>query len=241
MKCQRVKDRLHEYLDYRLRPAEMAEVGRHLQDCAGCQQRYEELSWLRGLLAGRERMPEVAEEQLWKRLQQRVHWSFPSWCLETWDRVRTFWRDLDRELVWSKITAVPITLTFFFMILFQFSPVQIQELTYQTVWVPRVSMKSLEEPLIRQVSVRQQRTGLDGLMDTAWRIPFEDQLSLVAEVTPEGHAEIENVLEYPKSHDLLKAVDHSLRQSEFQVPSFFRPFVIYSFQKIDVYEDSRGL
>ena len=67
-------------------------------------------------------------------------------------------------------------------------------------------------------------------------------LSLVAEITPEGFAKIGDILEYPKSQDLLKAVGLTLSGGQFQAASaqnLDQSFVIYSFQKVDVYE--RGL
>ncbi len=77
-------------------------------------------------------------------------------------------------------------------------------------------------------------------MSAVWKMPFEDSLSLVAAITPEGSAEIGDVLEYPKSQELLRAIALTLRSSQFQTAGAHRldhPFVIYSFQKVDVYEE----
>ncbi len=81
-------------------------------------------------------------------------------------------------------------------------------------------------------------------MSAVWKIPFEDSLSLVATITPEGSAKIGDVLEYPKSPDLLEAVELTLSGGQFQTvsaPNLDDSFVIYSFQKVDVYEHRRGL
>jgi hypothetical protein len=77
-------------------------------------------------------------------------------------------------------------------------------------------------------------------MDAAFRLPYEDSLSLVAEITPEGHARIGGVLEYPKSDELFNAADLALRSTQF-VADYprSRPCVIFSFQKIDVWEENR--
>ena len=86
-------------------------------------------------------------------------------------------------------------------------------------------------------ATRQGQTKFKNLMETAWRLPYEDSLSLVAEITEEGHAEIGNVLEYPKSRELFDAVDLALRSSQFVASdSSLRPCVIFSFQKIDVWD-----
>ncbi len=81
-------------------------------------------------------------------------------------------------------------------------------------------------------------------MSAVWKIPFEDSLSLVATITPEGSAKIGDVLEYPKSPDLLEAVELTLSGGQFQTENAQNlddSFVIYSFQKVDVYENRRGL
>jgi hypothetical protein len=66
----------------------------------------------------------------------------------------------------------------------------------------------------------------------------------VAKITPDGSAEIGDVLEYPKSPDLLEAVELTLRGGQFQTvraQNLDDTFVIYSFQKVDVYENPWGL
>ena len=81
-------------------------------------------------------------------------------------------------------------------------------------------------------------------MTAVWKIPFEDSLSLVAKITPDGSAEIGDVLEYPKSPDLLEAVELTLSGGQFQTvnaQNLDDTFVIYSFQKVDVYENPWGL
>ena len=102
----------------------------------------------------------------------------------------------------------------------------------------------LSRPIIAHVSVHYRGTEIEDLMRAVWKIPFEDSLSLVAKITPEGSDEIGDVLEYPKSPDLLKAVERTLRGGQFQTVSAQNlddSFVIYSFQKVDVYENRRGL
>ena len=86
--------------------------------------------------------------------------------------------------------------------------------------------------------VRYQTGELDDLMNAVWKMPFEDSLSLVAEIGPEGFVQIGSVLEYPRSPMLLDAVDLTLRGSRFEIAASHdldSPFMIYSFQKVDVY------
>ena len=105
-------------------------------------------------------------------------------------------------------------------------------------------MDSTTTPTTTQVLVRYRSDQLDELMNTVWKMSFEDSLSLVAEIGPEGFAQIENVLVYPRSPTLLNAVDLTLRGSRFEITTSHNlesPFMIYSFQKVDVYEDRQGL
>jgi hypothetical protein len=97
-------------------------------------------------------------------------------------------------------------------------------------------------PVVSSVQARQQKEDLNGLVDAAWRLPYEDSLSLVAEIGPAGFAEIDSILEYPKSSELLNAVNLSLRRSHFErTGGMGNSLLIFSFQKIDVYDRVLGL
>ena len=130
-----------------------------------------------------------------------------------------------------------MTLAFFAVLITQF-PV----LRFDRVKFPAISMQGwteaadLQPVATRKFATRQGQTRFRELMDIAWRLPYEDSLSLVAEITPEGNARIGGVLEYPKSNELLNAADLALRTSQF-VASDANTRFIFSFQKIDVWED----
>ena len=106
----------------------------------------------------------------------------------------------------------------------------------------QVSANRASQPVLTQVSARFKKSEISDLMTAVGKIPFEDSLSVVVEITSDGHALISEVLEYPKSQDLLRAVDLSLRQSRFEAETdAVQPFVIYSFRKVDVYSSGGGL
>ena len=243
MSCQELRQRIHEFLDGELSPQDFSAFKEHVKECAGCQRYYDEFSWLQEALSF-QRLPQSVQEELWKRVKIRVERSSETRILELWDNFRTVWRDLDRRVLWSKLTAAPVTLAFFVAILAQFGQVNLQDRTDPMMATLSPASSPITGPLITQVSVRYRSTEIEDLMSAVWKIPFEDSLSLLATITPEGYAEIGDVLEYPKSQDLLRAVDLTLRGSQFQTASaqpLDHPFVIYSFQKVDVYEDPRGL
>ena len=121
------------------------------------------------------------------------------------------------------------------------APIRVERLVYLIVSTPPWTIENAGTPVVLNIEVVQDRSELSDLVDTAWRLPYEDSLALVAEIKPEGHAEIDSVLQSPRSYALLDAVGTTLRGTQFkEVGNLSSPFFIYSFQKIDVYEQ-RGL
>lgn len=241
MTCQELRQQIHDFLDGELPPRDFAAFNVHVKQCAGCQRYHDEFSWLKSALAV-ERLSQSAQEMLWKRVRLRVERNWKTRILELGDLLRTCWRDLDRGVLWSKLTATPVTLVVFAMILTQFGQGSLHEYPMMATLSPTSS--PLSRPVITQVSVHYPGTEFEDLMTAVWKIPFEDSLSLVAKITPDGSAEIGDVLEYPKSPDLLEAVELTLSGGQFQTvnaQNLDDTFVIYSFQKVDVYENPWGL
>ena len=241
MTCQELRQQIHDFLDGELPPRDFAAFNEHVKQCAGCQRYQDEFSWLKNALSV-ERLSQSAQEMLWKRVRLRVERNWKTRILELGDLLRTCWRDLDRGVLWSKLTATPVTLLVFAMILTQFGQSSLHEYPMMATLSPTSS--PLSRPVIAQVSVHYQGSEFEDLMTAVWKIPFEDSLSLVAKITPDGSAEIGDVLEYPKSPDLLEAVELTLSGGQFQTvraQNLDDTFVIYSFQKVDVYENRRGL
>ena len=241
MTCQELRQQIHDFLDGELPPREFAAFNEHVKQCAGCQRYQNEFSWLKNALSV-ERLSQSAQEMLWKRVRLRVERNWKTRILELGDLLRTCWRDLDRGVLWSKLTAAPVTLVVFAMILTQFGQDRLHEYPMLATLAPTSS--PLSRPAITQVSVQYQGTEFEDLMTAVWKIPFEDSLSLVAKLTPEGSAKIGDILEYPKSPDLLEAVELTLSGGQFQTVRAQKlddTFVIYSFQKVDVYENPWGL
>ncbi len=241
MTCQKLRQQIHEFLDGELPPKDFAALNEHVKHCAGCRHYQDEFNWLKDALSF-QRLSPSAQEELWKRVKLQVERTGKTRILEFGESLRTFWRDLDSGILWSKLTATAVTLAFFAAILTQFGQVTFQEYPMLATFSPTPS--SLSGPVIAQVSVHYKGTEIEDLMTAVWKIPFEDSLSLVANITPEGSARIGDVLEYPKSPDLLEAVELTLSGGQFQAASaqnLTNSFVIYSFQKVDVYENRRGL
>jgi len=240
MNCQSISKIIHDFVDFRLTPADTFQVEEHLSTCPACRQLYAELSSIQGILSGRLRLPEASSVRCLKRIQRKRFWNEPvASLLEVGRDLRSILRDMNRTLFMARLAALPMTLCCFATLIGQF-PV----LSLNVVKFPALSMQGWTASSrvgvlsTKTFATRQGQTRFKALMDTAWRLPYEDSLSLVAEISPKGHARIGGVLEYPKSDELYNAADLALRSSRFAaIDSRSRPFVIFSFQKIDVWED----
>ncbi len=242
MNCIRFRQRIHEFLDGELSPRDFSAFREHVDNCPACSQHHDEFQWVKQLPF--QRLSPTLQAQLWKGIHNtrtRTWWDLP---VQAWDSWRTRWRDLDRLIVGSRLAAIPLTLAFFAAIVLQVEPFHLQQWTEPMMATLSPASSSTTETTTTEVPIRYRDDELDDLMNTVWKMPFEDSLWLVAEVGPEGFTQIENVLEYPRNPSLLDAVDLTLRGSRFEIATsqhLDSPLMLYSFQKVDVYEDSRGL
>lgn len=251
MNCRFVRRELHAYLDSELSPRILSEMERHIEGCGECRTAVQESRQVQWLLRNRVCLPESAAAKMRRNLEQRRNRAILATVLEQLDDVRIYWRDLDRRFLWSRISGVPLTMILFALLMVHFVPSEIEDFFMSAqdngITVPVITLHSLsasEEalPLVRTAHLRQERSELIGLIDAAWKLPYEDSLSLVAEINPQGRAQIENILEYPKNPKLLQAFDTALRGSRFaNGRGLDKTMVFLSFHKIDVYESARGL
>jgi hypothetical protein len=236
MSCQAYIEQIHCYVDQELSSNDNALVERHLETCPNCREVYQELLLLRQALSSPVQFPEIAQKRMWRNLVSRKNRTWHSFIDETLDQVRTQIRDFDRRLVWSKLAAVPLSFCFFATLLFLFPKIPAQQWTYSAFMItPQVPQQTRTLPVM--IHAVQSNSETNHLMEKIWRIPYEDSLSFVAEIHADGYAEIGDVLEYPRSPALLEAFDTNLRNAQFDMAEKEEsPFVIYSFQKVDVYE-----
>jgi hypothetical protein len=241
MRCQSFRDRVHDFIDGTLAALDMAEMSAHEDACPDCRKLHAEYLLVGAALSGRVRMPEAAAEVILRRIQAPR--GFGLEALRDWaDGFRAYWRDLDQRIIWARVTAMPFTLFLFAFLLIQFVPSKVENLVFLVVSAGPARGGELTLPVVSSVQARQQKEDLNGLVDAAWRLPYEDSLSLVAEIGPAGFAEIDSILEYPKSSELLNAVNLSLRRSHFErTGGMGNSLLIFSFQKIDVYDRVLGL
>ncbi len=234
MNCEETAREFDAWWDGELTGRQAREVELHLEGCAPCARRRREMEALQEFLQENQRMPEALAAGVWRSVR-------PGGRSNPWRRylsrtVHTA-RDLlriERRTLTAKLAAAPVTLLLFLLVSGQFSGAVWQPWSYPLVEVSDDMARRPAEPVMVQVLHSKQE--LRSLVEVAWKLPYEDSLSVVAGIQPEGNARIESVLESPRSPELLEAVDWALRHSKFEQAGLHgESAVIYSFQKIDVY------
>jgi hypothetical protein len=243
MKCSAFVKDIHNFMNRSLPPKKTLEMQKHLEHCRKCDLYYLEYSRVKDLLSERHRLPRAATQRTYRRVLISSRWNIFKELALGWDWLRIYWRDLDSRFIWSKIYAVPLTSILFALILLglQFGVTEIPLGPDMNFLGVNGNQDILDHksppPSFRNVAVRQSRPEINRLVRTAWEMPYEDSLFVVAEITPEGNAEIGRVLEYPRNERLLDAVDVTLQQSQFeQSNEMDETLVLVSFYKIDVRE-----
>ena len=236
MYCQEVSEKLNQFVDGELSPFEALVVQRHLEDCPQCERHLSELQLVGRALSFPVYLPEGSCKRIRHALLTRTRrrWSdYPSVFL---GQFRTALRDLDRQSALCRLSALPISFVFLFVLASQLPLLPVQHWTFPVYAAELDAPATSGRPPVL-VQVLQSNRSVNELVETAWKIPYEDSFSLIAEISPEGNARIENILEYPKTMELLHAVDLTLRESHFDgISEMSNAFLIYSFQKVDVYE-----
>lgn len=232
MTCRDFVENIHDFLDARLPAREMASLDSHMQSCKRCRRAYREYVEVQEMVVERSHLPGASSRAILTKLRRR---DWKAFFRELCDRVWTSVRDLDRRLVCVRASTAPFALGLFLILLIQFAPADTERLAFMAI-EPQLHQHSL--PRVLNVEVRQKQREFDEMLHAAWRLPYEDSLSLIAEVQPEGRLKVEGVLEYPKSDALLNAAHAALNTSYLEQAGLSNSLLIFSFQKIDVYENN---
>lgn len=241
MKCKEFNRKIHEFIDACLPANEMALMEAHRGVCRACSERFQDFLFVRRVIAEKVVLPEVSARSILAKSLEGNRFFLFNWFSQLRTRVVDYWRGFEPRVFVARASALPISILFLVFLFGNLAPIRVERLAYLVVSTPLWTTESSAVPVVLNVQVVQRRGELSDLIDTAWRLPYEDSLAVVAEIKPEGHAEINSILEFPKSYALLNAVGSTLRESRFEkVGQLASPFVIYSFQKIDVY-GQRGL
>ncbi len=236
MYCQEVNEKLNQFVDGELSAFETRVVERHVGDCPRCERHLMELQLVRRALSSPVHLRDASRNRMRQAL---LGWTRRRWSDYPADFFGNFLsalRDLDRPAALCRLSALPISFFFLSVLASQLPRLPVQQWTFPVYASESDSSTTSGRPPVL-VQVLQSNARVDQLVDTAWKIPYEDSFSLIAGISPEGNVRIENILEYPKTMKLLDAVDLTLQETRFDgISKMSNAFLIYSFQKVDVYE-----
>lgn len=237
MRCHEASFKLSQLMDEELTPFEEQRLRRHLERCASCRTHLQRLEAVREIISLPVSLPDTSSIRMKQRLRSRYERRWSDTPLEFWSGLRAMVRDLDRRAAALRVSAIPLSLGLLLLFVSQLPSLHFQAWTFPVYETKESNLATTGSRPPVLVQVMQSNQSVNELMDAAWKIPYEDSFSVVAEIMPEGNAEIGDVLEYPKTMELLDAVDLTLRES--RINTTFEDaglFLIYSFQKVDVYE-----
>lgn len=243
MNCSSFMRNIHDFMNLSLSPKQTIEMRQHIESCRKCAHLFLEYSSVKELLSERHKLPSTASQRTFRRVLISSRWNIFKDLAFALDWLRVYWRDLDSRFIWSKVYAIPLTCLLFSLTLlnlhFGVSDVtEVPEMNFFGVnGEEDILDHSAPPPSFRRVSVRQSQLEISRLVRTARKTHYDDSLFVVAEITPDGNAEIGDVLEYPKNSMLLDVMGDTLQQSQFeQSTEMDETLVLVSFYKIDVWE-----
>jgi hypothetical protein len=111
MKCTRCQERLQDFLDETLEPAEQAELAEHLAACEACRGELEALRKLAALVGSLDEVPEP--EGFLQGVRARLE------RVSVWERMRDF---LTRPLRPGYSVAIPVIIVAFFVVFLLMNP-----------------------------------------------------------------------------------------------------------------------
>jgi hypothetical protein len=260
MLCKKVLPLLSEFFDEALDADTSVQVSQHLNQCLRCRKEFNSLSALHNRLRSLNKVeaPEYLHNLVRHRLanMQRDTWRLRLRnALELrWSKIRT------TEGIWYLTRALGTVMTsvFFFLI----SGAAISPL-YVEVNAPPTTRRALINPYGQQVgqnvlmklgmlpaqAPKMRVVKSDPAINDLYFLNFaqsisqagkDDTLSVLTVVDPSGAAKIQNVLEYPNDHDLLRNFNEMISSATCRpasengepVPSH----LVLMFSKISVYD-----
>jgi len=237
MKCGEVRSLVHEFLDRELSGLKEDEIEEHLDGCPPCKGYFDEFLFVKRAVSARVQLPCASENLLWTRIQARKERGFWSRIGSGIDALQCYWRDLDRRILWSRLSAVPVSLGCFALLLVLMLPPSPQLQQFAALIEPQPST-----PMVTIIEAQQDREKLrliyDDLEQAIRETGADDEAALILDIDPFKHRiEVEDIREYPKSQRLLEALVMSLRASRFE-PSPEPRRIVHLFNSIEVQENA---
>lgn len=233
MKCGKARSLMHEFLDRELPGLKETEIEEHLQECLSCREHFDEFLFVKRALAAHAQLPAASQHLLWARIQTRRQSSLWSRLAGAINALSTYWRDLDGRILWSRLSAVPVSVACFAILIFTMTPPrpQLQQFAALTQLRPFTPMITVIEA---QQDPRTLQHIYDDMEQAIRETGTDDEAALILDIDPfKQQVEVEDIREYPKSQKLLEALVLSLRASRFE-PSPEPRRIVHLFNSVEV-------
>ncbi len=235
MKCGKVRSLVHEYLDRELTGLEESNIEEHLEGCPLCSSYFEELLLVQRAISARVHLPAASEHLLWSRIQVRKDRSLWGRLSSGIESLSTYLRDLDRRTICSRLSAVPVSMACFtlMMVLMPPSP-QLQQFAALTETRPST-------PMITIIEAQQDPRIYDDLEQVIREAGPDNEATLILDLPGKRpHASgvgVGDVRQYPNSQELLEALVLSLRATRFE-PTEQPRRILHIFHSIEVQDSA---
>ncbi|MEE8585058.1 MAG: zf-HC2 domain-containing protein, partial [Acidobacteriota bacterium] len=233
MKCVKVRSLVHEYLDRELTGLGESDIEEHLDGCRSCNAFVDQLLFVQRAVSARVQLPSASQHLLWSRIQARRNRSLWSRLSSGIDSLFTYWRDLDRRILWSRLSAVPVSIGCFALLIVLMLPPspQLQQFAAWMELQPRAPMITIIEA---QQDPRRFKQIYDDLEQAIRESGADDEATLILDIGPgKQHVEVGDIRQYPNSQKLLEALVLSLRATRFE-PAQKPRRILHIFNSIQV-------
>ena len=233
MKCGEIRSLVHEYLDRELTGLGESDIEEHLDGCRSCSAYVDELLFVQRAVSARVELPCASQHLLWSRIQAGRRRSLWSRLSSGIDSLFAYWRDLDRRILWSRLSAVPVSMGCFALLIVLMLPPrpQLQQFAALTQIHPSAPMITIIEA---QQDPRRFKQIYDDLEQAIRESASDDEATLILDIGPgDRHVELGDIREYPNSQKLLEALVLSLRAARFE-PAENPRRILHIFNSIEV-------
>ncbi len=256
MNCERVLNRLSEFLDEVLDRAGMIQVTQHLGQCAHCRREYERLTLLRKKLSslGTVRAPDYLQHLVELRLSNEKENTMRARLRDALERRWSIIRTTEGMWYLTRILGTVMTSVFFVMIVASVNPAYLDQ-SLEGGPLPPVWRQQLPSSVLGKLGIlppeAQKRpiSSSEPMINELYLVNFsqtlsregeDDTLSVVAVVDRSGAAKIQNVLEYPSDRELLSSFNNMLTSARCRPASqngrAVDSHLVLTFSKVSVYD-----
>lgn len=256
MNCERVLNRLSEFLDGVLDSERTSQVAQHLEQCAGCRTEFERLATLRKKLSslGTIHAPDYLQHLIQLRLNNEEQNTLRARLRDALEYRWSVIRTTEGIWFWPRILGTVMTSIFFVMIVASMNPLYLDQSSDRGP-LPAAYRQQLPGSVLRNlglIPVEAQKRPIspsDPMINAECLLNFgqsvsrkgkDDTFYVVTAIDRSGAAKIQRVLEYPEDEALLNSFNSMLVNARCRPASVnghaVDSHLVLTFSKISVYD-----